>query len=214
MKINENAEIVFFPLKVVFRDKQGEKISFQQGVEKIVARISSWFSDFWLMILNTAFCIPIWTIRKLFLLLSGVKIGKGSVVHTGVRFFSPTKIEIGKGVVIGYQTFLDGRGKIKIGNHVDIASEAMIYTSEHNIQSDRMEAVEEAVEIGDYVFIGPRAIILPGVKVATGAVVAAGAVVSKSIPERKIYGGVPAKEIGERKIKSYSYRLGRARMFQ
>jgi len=214
MKIIGNVEVVLFPPGVVFKNKLGEKIGFKDGIEKITARVGSWFSDFWLMILSAVFCIPFWTIRKLFLLISGVKIGEGSVVHTGVRFFSPSKVEIGKGVIVGYKTFLDGRGKISIGNHVDIASEAMIYTSEHNIQSDKMEAVEEPVEIGDYVFIGPRAIILPGIKIANGAVVAAGAVVSKDIPEGKIYGGVPAKEIGERKIKTYSYRLGRARMFQ
>jgi Acetyltransferase (isoleucine patch superfamily) len=68
--------------------------------------------------------------------------------------------------------------------------------------------------IEDYVFIGPRAIILPGVKIGKGAVVAAGAVVTKDVAPFSVVGGVPAKIIGERKIKNLSYKLGRARWFR
>ena len=109
---------------------------------------------------------------------------------------------------------MDGRDKLTIGNHVDIASSVMIYNSEHNIESGDFMAVDGPVKIGDYVFVGPRAIILPGVTIGKGAVVAAGAVVTKDVPEYAIVGGVPAKIIGERKNKDLNYKLGRARLFQ
>ena len=102
---------------------------------------------------------------------------------------------------MGFGTFLDGRKEIKIGNNVDIASEVMIYNSEHDLESEEFTAREEPVEIGDYVFIGPRAIIMPGVKIGIGAVVAGGAVVTKDVPNFAIVGGIPAKVIGERKTK-------------
>ena len=104
---------------------------------------------------------------------------------------------------------MDGRDKIIIGNHVDIA-----YNSEHDINSDDFRAVVGAVEIEDYVFIGPRAIILPGVKISKGAVVGAGAVVTKDVADFTVVGGVPAEVIGERKLKDPHYKLGRARLFQ
>ncbi|MFC1625528.1 acyltransferase [Patescibacteria group bacterium] len=90
----------------------------------------------------------------------------------------------------------------------------MIYNSEHDLLKDDFSAREESVEIGDYVFIGPRAIILPGVKIGKGAIVAAGAVVTRDVSDLLIVGGVPAKDIGERKNKNLNYKLGRARLFQ
>jgi maltose O-acetyltransferase len=97
---------------------------------------------------------------------------------------------------------------------VDIASEVMIWTSEHDLHDPNMRAIEEKVIIEDYVFIGPRVIILPGVKIGRGAAVGAGAVVTKDVEPGTIVGGVPAKIIGRRDIRHYNYRLGRPRLFQ
>ena len=130
------------------------------------------------------------------------------------NFFMPKNISIGEDTIIGDHAFLDGRAKLKIGSHVDVASSVMIYNSEHDLHSSAFEAIESPVVIEDYVFIGPRAIILSGVKIGKGAVVAAGAVVAKDVPDFTIVGGVPAKVIGERSNKNPNYRLGRARLFQ
>jgi len=143
-----------------------------------------------------------------------MKIGRGSKIHMWANFFQPKNIKIGEGSIIGDHIFLDGRSKLSIGNHVDIASEVLIYNSEHDVEAEDFSAREEPVEIGDYVFIGPRAIILPGVTIGKGAIVAAGAVVSRNVPDFTMVGGVPAKIIGERKNKSLKYKLGRARLFQ
>ena len=59
----------------------------------------------------------------------GIKIGKGSTIHTGATFYYPPKISIGEDTIIGERAVLDGREKLTIGNHVDIASEVMIYNS-------------------------------------------------------------------------------------
>lgn len=198
----------------LFKDRMGKALTLNEALEKIVNRFLNYILDFELLIVTWAGLVPSHLFRLLIYQMAGMKIGKGSRIHIGARFFDPENIKIGEGSIIGNNAFLDGRDKLIIGNHVDIASEVMIYNSEHDINSEDFHAKSAPVEIGDYVFIGPRVVILPGVKIEKGAVVAAGAVVTKNVAENSIVGGVPAEVIGERKVKDLRYKLGRARLFQ
>ena len=195
-------------------DRVGKKLTTKEIVEKIIGRLKAIGLDFDLMVLRWIGHIPSHIIRLLVYRLAGIKIGRGSRIHMGANFFNPRGITIGDDTIIGDHCFLDGRAPLKIGNHIAIASQVLIYNSEHNIHSPNFEATEEPVTIDDYVFVGARATILPGIKIGKGAVVAAGAVVTKDVPPMIMVGGVPAKKIGERKVKELNYRLGRARLFQ
>jgi len=197
-----------------FRDRMGRQLSAGEASGKIFSRLYNYVLDFELMLVTWAGLVPSHIFRLLFYKMAGMKIGRGSRIHIGARFFYLANIKIGRGTIIGDNIFLDGRDKLTIGDHVDIASEVMIYNSEHDINSEDFHAISASVQIGDYVFIGPRAVILPGVKIGKGAIVAAGAVVTKDVPENMIVGGVPAEVIGERKVKDLHYKLGRARLFQ
>lgn len=192
----------------------GKKLSSGEIISKIITRIKSILIEFWVMVLHFVGHIPIHHVRRLFYRLSGMKIGRGSTIHTGARFYYPGNIKIGEDTVIGENCVLDGREKLIIGNHVDIASEVMIYNAQHDVQSEDFKPIFKEVVIENHVFIGPRAIILPGVKIQKGAIVAAGAVVTNDIDSMKIVGGVPAKEIGERKVRDLHYKLGRANWFR
>lgn len=195
-------------------DKTGRELTSGEIFGKSINRLGSIFLEFTDFLLHCVGYVPSHHVRRFFYRLAGVKIGKGSTIHIGARFYKPYNITIGKDSIIGEGVILDGRGKLLIGNHVDIATEVMIYNCQHDIHDVLFRAVCEPVIIEDYVFIGPRAIILPGVVIGKGAVVAAGAVVTKDIDTFTIVGGVPATVIGERKIKELHYKLGRAAWFR
>lgn len=197
-----------------FTDKHGGMISTGEALRRAVVRVYNWWVDFKLLIVNRSGWCPFWTFRKFVYQLAGLRIGRDSKIHVFCRFFEPKNISIGQDTIVGEFAFLDGRDSLTIGDHTDIASQVLIYNSEHDVNDPEFIAKTAPVEIGDYVFIGPRVVILPGVKIGRGAVVAAGAVVNKDVSEGKIVGGVPAQVIGERRLKDFRYRLGRTRLFQ
>jgi len=198
----------------MFYDKTGKKLTIEQVFQKIKNRLFNIFLEFEVFLLHLVGLVPCHHFRRFFYRVAGIKIGKRSTIHMGARFYDPRNISIGEDSIIGEGVVLDGRDKLIIGDHVDIASEVMIYNSEHDVNDPNFLAKNAPVTIEDYVFIGPRAIILPGVRIGKGAVVAAGAIVTKDVPPFSIVGGIPAKIIGERKNKSLSYKLGRARWFR
>ena len=183
-------------------------------MNRILRRINTIILEFEVFILHVAGYIPSHHVRRFFYRISGMKIGKGSTIHMGARFYNSANIQIGEDSIIGEGAVLDGRGKLIIGNHVDVATDVMIYNAQHDVKDPSFRAICAPVVIEDYVFIGPRAIILPGVTIKRGAVVGANAVVTKDVEQNVIVGGVPAKQIGERGVKDLSYRLGRAAWFR
>ncbi|HRN71103.1 MAG TPA: acyltransferase [Candidatus Woesebacteria bacterium] len=193
----------------MLKDKDGNSLSTKQISSKAIHRAENiWLECVTYFLYIMSFC-PFGFVRMFFYILFGVQVGKNSIINMRARIYDPRNISIGSDTIIGEGATLDGRVELSIGSHVDIASEVMIYNAEHNINDPTFKAIDAPVVIEDYVFIGPRAIILPGVTIKKGAIVGAGAVVTKDVEEMAIVGGVPAKVIGERKLKELNYRLRR-----
>lgn len=79
-----------------------------------------------------------------------------------------------------------------MGDNVDIAQEAMIWSLTHDVKSPTHEAVKRMTIIGDYAWICARSILNAGTTVGSGAVIGAGCVVSHDVPEKAIMIGNPA----------------------
>lgn len=92
-----------------------------------------------------------------------------------------------------------------IGKRCLIGADVMIFDTDfHNHEAEgrrysppRWEAISKPVVIGDDVFIGTRSLVGKGVTIGNGAIIAAASVVTSSVPAYTIYGGVPAKQIGQ-----------------
>lgn len=140
-------------------------------------------------------------IRKWYLRCFGIKVGVGSSIHRGCKFFHIGKLCIGHNSVVNFGCYLDNRRGITIGNNVGIAHNAKICTLGHNLDSPKFETKGAPVVIEDDAFIFSNALIMPGVTIHQGAIVLAGSVVTKDVAEWTIVGGNPAQKIKERQRK-------------
>src|SRR3990172_11712424 len=123
--------------KIRIVDKNGRQLPASEIYVKSVKRIVSIFEDLSLYFIHAvSLYLLIHFIRKEVFKLFGLTIGQGSTIHMGCKFFQPSGVTIGADTKIGDGAFLDGRGKLIIGNHVDFASQVAIYTSEHDINSE------------------------------------------------------------------------------
>ncbi|WP_413668868.1 DapH/DapD/GlmU-related protein [Mucilaginibacter sp. Mucisp86] len=91
--------------------------------------------------------------------------------------------------------------KIKIGNHVKIGINTVIYDTDfHSLYAEARNDIPERLDglrtkpviIKDGAFIGGHTTILKGVTIGKNSIVGAGSVVFQSIPDEQIWAGNPA----------------------
>lgn len=133
------------------------------------------------------------------------KIGANSRISADVQLKYPNNIEIGDNTYInGGMIAASPNAKIVIGNDCLISYAVHLRTDMHICKDKKLpinkQGYKEAdIIIGNDVWIGYGVQIISGVIIGDGAVVGAGAVVTKNLESYKVYAGVPAVEIGERK---------------
>ena len=147
-------------------------------------------------------------LRIWFLKLFGSRIGGETIIHK-IKFFNLyagrlSNLSLGSKVFVGDDCLLDLADKIKIEDNVTVAERVLILThmnvgyKDHPLQK-YFPRFSASVELKKGCFIGANSTILPKVTIGEQSFIAAGSVVTKSIPNRVLAGGVPAKII--RKIK-------------
>jgi len=138
-----------------------------------------------------------------------IVIGNNCVIEHDVYFKYDAPYNAHKSFLIGEQVFIGShcefniKSSIHIGDYSMIASGCRFADFDHGIDKQELIGFQKAeiapIVIGKDVWIGFNVVVLKGVTIGDGAIVAAGAVVTKSIPSYEIWGGVPAKKIGERR---------------
>jgi acetyltransferase-like isoleucine patch superfamily enzyme len=152
---------------------------------------------------------------------SARRFGNGVSIHSGVGFKHLETFEIGNGVFIGAQSFIQGRfdGTCIIGDHVWIGPQsyfdarelviedyvgwgpgAKLLGSTHtgvpiDVPIVQTDLKIRRVTIQAWADIGTNAVILPGVTIGKGSIIGAGSVVNKDVPPFAIVAGNPAKFI-------------------
>lgn len=138
-----------------------------------------------------------------------VKLGADCTIEHDVYFHFDGLYKPGPSILVGDCCFI-GTGcefnvceRVSLGNDCLIGAGTRFIDHDHNISGlgplPKIEGPCAPIHVRDHVWIGANVVVLKGVEIGQGAVVAAGAVVTKNIPPNEIWGGVPAKKIGERK---------------
>lgn len=134
--------------------------------------------------------------------------GEGAEFRPGAFAISCSKISLGKNVIIRPTTMLfadtrDFGEGIKIADDVMLGSGVHIYSVNHKFDNPEIPIINQGhspsrqVILCEGCWIGANTIILPGVIVGKNSVVGAGSVVTKSIPDKVLAAGNPAKIIRE-----------------
>lgn len=106
---------------------------------------------------------------------------------------------------IGDQSFINGTRfgcslEIRIGKNCIVADARIMDTDFHSIQKNRMSSLalvqSGPVVVSNNVWIAAGSALLKGAFIGENSVIAFGSVVISPVPENKIFGGNPAKEIG------------------
>ncbi len=108
------------------------------------------------------------------------------------------RLEIGEACSFNYGVSVGCTQAITIGDRVRLGPFVMLVDTQfHDLHNRSITPPSEPVTIASDVWIGTRSSVLPGVSIGRGAVIGAHSLVNKSIPPFTIWGGVPAKKLGE-----------------
>ena len=139
-------------------------------------------------------------------------------VRGEIRVDFPENLVIGDYCFVNSGNVWNCEGGLIIGTNVIFGQDVMIQSSNHDIEGNFIpygdQMIKNKVIIENNVWIGSRVVILPGVTVGEGSVVGAGSVVTRDIEPHSICGGVPAKFIKSRNIKSYKERQKAGKLYQ
>lgn len=128
----------------------------------------------------------------------------GRITHlVDIRF--PENVFIGENSYInGGMVAASKDAKIVIGNNCMISYQVHLRTDMHNhascdVPMNTQGHTQKDIVIGNDVWIGYGAQIMSGVSIGDGAIIGAGAVVTRDVKPYTVVGGVPARQIKERK---------------
>ena len=113
-------------------------------------------------------------------------------------------IMIGDRVFLGFGCEFNVRRRLEIGDDCLIASGCKFVDHDHGTANrdtamrEQTDGAEAEIILEQDVWLGANVVVLKGVRIGRGAIVAAGAVLTKEIPPHEIWGGVPARKLGER----------------
>lgn len=139
-----------------------------------------------------------------------VSLGRSCTLEHDIYFKFDGIWAPGPSIVVGDRVFIGFGCEFNIRRRLQVSADCLIASGckfvDHDHGNDRRDipmnqqpdGAEAEIVLEEDVWLGANVIVLKGVRIGRGAIVAAGAVVTKSIGAHEIWGGVPARQIGQR----------------
>ena len=153
---------------------------------------------------------PLHAWRRLLLRGFGARIGSRVAIYPSAVIWAPWNLTIDAGATIGGGAIIYNVDRITVGAFAVISQGAHLCSASHAHDSAAFELVTAPIRIEDEAWVAAEAFVGPGVTVSRGAVVGARAVVVRSVDERAIVAGNPARAIGRRSSEGRNRLKGRA----
>lgn len=131
----------------------------------------------------------------------GAKIGKRAVIKPSVNIKSPWYLEMGDDVWLGERAWIDSLAPVKLGNNVCLSQDVYLCCGNHDWSSPTFSKSVHPIIVEDGVWIATRATVMGGVTLGSHSVIGASSLISKSTEPYKVYSGVPAVPVRDRKIR-------------
>ena len=127
--------------------------------------------------------------------------GQGSALYHGCYILNgPGKLSLGECSHLGAYTYVNVLyGHVDIGPHVAVGPGCRLIAYSNDYAAGRLVTDLRHtgdIRVGTNVFIGANCVVLPGTVIEPHVVVGAGAVAKGTLESGLIYGGVPARPIG------------------
>jgi len=129
--------------------------------------------------------------RAVFLRACGARIGRGTIICSGVRFINLHRtgyrgLTVGDYCWISEEVMFDLADRITLGNNVTIGQRAILLTHlnvgyQHHPLQASFPARQQPVRVADGAFVGPYTIVVAGVEVGAGSFVMARTLLSRSL---------------------------------
>lgn len=134
-----------------------------------------------------------WILRRF-----GARIGKRVAIRPTVNIEVPWMLHIEDDATVGDYAILYSLGRIHIGKRSIVSQYAHLCAGTHDYTDRTFRLLRTPINLSDDVWIGADAYIGPGVTIGRLSVVGARSSVYKSMPERHVCVGNPARAIKER----------------
>lgn len=116
-----------------------------------------------------------------------IRLGKWVFINAGATFLDSNVISIGERTAVGPNV------QFLTATHPVRPEDRFVELDQDEMPPFQVIIIARPITIGKFCWIGAGAIIMPGVTIGDGTVVGAGSVVTRSLPDRVVATGNPAR---------------------